>query len=68
MTRLDCYPVADKIYYADEISGTCVEVCPQTLWANDLDFTCVADCDPVNAVNKIQYRDLNNQKCVSLCS
>ena len=58
MIRANCYPVPGKKYYADEISGTCVEMCPQTLWADDLTWTCVSNCDPVNAVNKIQYAPL----------
>ena len=66
VTRLGCYHVTGKKYYADEVSGTCVEVCPQTLWAEDVTWTCVSDCDPVNAV-KILYRNHNNQKCVPLC-
>lgn len=64
MVLHDCYPVAGKKYYADVVSGTCVQVCPQTLWAEDNFYTCVSDCNP--AVTNL-YRNLNNQKCVPLC-
>lgn len=67
MTITDCFPVGPNIYYADDVSGTCVQTCPQNRWADDNGFKCVTDCDNVNSVNKLQLRNLNNQKCVILC-
>lgn len=43
-----------------------MQTCPQTSWADDYTYVCVNNCDPLG--NLHQYRDMNTQKCVSICS